>query len=409
MDANPLAQIWHASAHGRSLSREDVANFAVESAAKLAQDPDLSLRAEGHLVFGLSQIWAARAALLLQDAVATDEGIGSAFREYLAQVARSQSEGGDARRAQLLDFDFDELSIPQSLLSDPPSQPLSAGEAASQNADLSIDDIMRGDEGGADLEPDTVVRSAEQQQSLANEIDFDLGGDLNDLPGPLDFGSELEYSSSPPHTPLGDDVEVQIGEEAAAHPVPKPRRKRQQAAVDEVTTLPRRTRPPATILRPLPEPPLVLSPLVPVPSASGLDAATEKLVDPEVVYAEMKRRRNIGEPEEFDPNADFDGGLDGDFDAGLGGSFDGGFDGDVDMLDDEAELTEEMLEAEQKEAKRVIKAELGHRGKSAQFSDLAAAPGARACMLIEVLGMAAKGRLRVEQPAAFGEIRLTRV
>lgn len=414
-----LTKIWRASAKDSHLSREDLNSVKIDAAANalLASAEAITLRAEGHFVYGISQIWNSKTQLLLQDSQKIDENIGTAFREYLRVLTRSDLTQDPSRRGNAnTDLQLsDELKVPDSLLFGRQNAKRRALEG-----DLSVDAIMR--DGDADMpdelsEAENVPRSAEEQavlETLDFGIDEDLGGleDENDAGlENLDFGSDLPYSSSPPHTPRDADIDVEIDGDSSPHVrevVKFTPRKRRGAPVDEVISIERPRRATNKIQRALPVPKKL-------EIEEGdefyipLDAETEKLLDPEYIQEEMRRRRRI-EAGEIDVNVteeeqeeDIEFGmldLSADFSLGV-----------LEMLEDdeeEEEDTPEMLETEQRKARDMIRQSLRKKGDSVAFAELASTPKAKACTLTEILAQAARGKLRVRQNEAWGAVNITK-
>lgn len=435
MDAEALTQIWRASARDGQLEKAEFKKFQVSQAAEAVVDAHLSLRAEGHVVYGISQICNSKAQLLLQDSERVDENTGASFREYIAQ--QHQLEPGSKRQrfnesASLLDLDV--RGLPASLL--PPSMSGVSARAPENAADLSIDDMLRADDAQNNVGDTTangvenVERTAEDEQDLAQELDFSAmlnqnsdqsGGDAGSFDPGMDFGPDPEYSSSPPRTPpqnaFDDDIMVVEGENDAVNRNKKaPSRRVRSAPVDDEINVRRPAK--SRLLRKLP----AVTPKSTTKSNQkgsqaslyiALDDETERLLDPEYVSTKMRERRH----------ADIQRAEIGDISVGDMGDMDMGMD-DMDMemddlpLDDfeaededeeDEEDTEEVLKEDAEKARVAVKQALNKKGSSVAFSSLATDRKARACTLMEVLQLAAKGRITIEQPHAWGDPTLTRV
>lgn len=411
-----LKKIWRAAAKdNHQLSREDLKSVKIDSAtnALLASEEAMSLRAEGHFVYGITQIWNSKTRLLLQDSHKTDENIGTAFRDYLQALTRSNLSLDPSNRAGAnTDLQLsDELTIPDSLLFGRQHAKRRALEG-----DLSVDAIMR--DGDGDMpdelsEGENVPRSAEEQAILEG-LDFGIednsGGleDENDAgPGNLDFGSDLPYSSSPPHTPRDADIDVdidgnsspQVREVAKSAP-----RRRRGAPVDEIISIVRPRRAAGRIQRALPLPKQSQTDEQHDDLYIPLDAETEKLLDPQFIQEEMRRRRRI-EAGEMDVEMEDEQEQEIEFGM-LDLSADLSFEALDELEDDEEEEedTPEMLENEQRKARATIRQSLRRKGDAIAFADLASTPKARACTFMEILAQAAQGKLHAHQDEAWGPI-----
>lgn len=436
MDAEALTQIWRASARDGQLDKAEFKKFHVSEAAEAVIDAHLSLRAEGHVVYGISQICNSKAQLLLQDSERVDENTGASFREYIAQ--QHQMEPGSKRQrvndsASLLDLDV--RGLPASLL--PQSLSDASARAPENAADLSIDDMLRADDAQnnvGDTTADGVVnpeRTAEDEQDLAQELDFSAmlaqnsdqsGADAGSMDPGMDFGPDPEYSSSPPRTPPQDafdeDIMVVEGEHDNVDRNKKlsATRRVRSAPIDEEINIRRPAK--SRLLRKLPTvaPRSTAKSSQKAPQANlyiELDDDAERLLDPEHVSTKMHERRR----------ADLERAEIGDISFGDMGDIDVGMDDDMGMDDFPLEAseveegdsevdeedTEEILKEDAEKARVAVKQALRTKGESVAFTSLAADRKARACTLMEVLQLAAKGRITIEQAHPWGDPMLTRV
>lgn len=394
-----LDTVWDAIAK-EELSRKDCSTVdLVGATTEVVRAPEkYTLRAEGHLVYGISQIWDKKAFFLRQDSVETEQNMETAFSHFLSAMQ------GPARVA------------PPSL--DLVEPDLGSGFLNTKLADRSIDNVVRSsdphDFSDTELLHDDIVRSEAQLEELEHMSELDFGLDdpgLNEGPD-TDLGSDIPYSSSPPHTPRAtDEPDVAIGDEPRVHAPRKSRRRARQAPLDEEITISIPSQLPSKIRRRfvLPAEDAVVGEST---DRISLGSSIEKLLDPESIEREMRHRSGESVAEEpvvdvhlSDDDTQSSGEVQNDdFEFDLGPDYDEP-DFTVDVDEPSEDEVETQLRAQARAARSQIRAAISKQGE-ASFDALAETAPQRACMLMEVLALASRGEVLPEQSQPFAEITL---
>lgn len=440
-----LKTVWETLSKDE-LSRNDCFSVDLESAANeiVANNSQYSLRAEGHLVYGLSQIWDKKAFYLYQDSLETNQNIKAAFSDILdTQPGRHNPINLDLNLNLNLDDQDDQenqenqdddLNLNLNL---PEAEPDLGGEYG----DMSVD-VIRRDGSAHDFDEsmvdEGVLRSQEELNELdaLNELDMDMG-DNPPAPAELDFGPDLDYSSSPPHTPVNDDVlgdanhkqaletHIQDGDHQGNQNKNGKNRRRRQAVVDDEINTRIPLNMPARLKRKIEtvndDDIEVHGEITTIP----LDPEIEKLVDLRYVEAEMKARNpfsglgsnlgdagQAGEGDYFDDaehaerserseRSEFE-------DLGMDATFDDI--PDVRNLDfGSGDESGDDEDTEQKRMSRKMRTELQKSLEEGpvSFDSMVSEPQQRACMLMEVLILAAKNQCTPTQETPYGDIQIT--
>lgn len=353
------------------LSRKDCCGVDLASVTQeiVNAGQQYTLRAEGHLVYGISQIWDKKAFYLKQDSIETEKDIEISFADFLTS-AHIQT------RAAAPSLDFVEPEIPSS----------------QARSDYSVDAVMRSDSNEVDELVDDVVRTETELQELEHmdELALDFGDD-EPFPAPpgLDFGSDLQYSSSPPRTPpnepeiiksvrkrsakqavLDDEISLRIPH---SRTVPQKFRRRLEFKVvrehDEETEIPLGDAAKLLDLEYIEthNEPTANEPIEPI---------TNEPINEEAHLSELEMDFGLDEP-----------------------SF------NLAISDDEHDEHDDELKAVAKQTRaRILRAV--QESEVVEFDDLAQTAQQRACTLMEVLVLASKREITATQTRPFGSIEI---
>lgn len=372
----------------------------------------VSLRVESQLLYGLASVVNRKGHFLLEDSNETNRGLIKLFSQNeIDLVARPDNAEYtlSSQPSQIVDLMPQDLNLSRVLAKINTADSLvysqmSSSEIGSSDLgidmDQSVDLVTRRGEGNNELDDSILPQSETDEQILSR---LNLTENLLSDAGDFDMDISLGNSSPPPEvtTPLGDEQmqDIMIVDSDQEIQRPKAKSKKRPAAkklapLDTETTVALPRRPADKILT---SPPKLVSTEF---------SAIDKLLDPDYIRTEIKRRRLLGsndEPEEdfdipeLDQTAEFD---------------------DSDIIEDDEVIPSSptalpplapledagAMEAEARKARDALSTAM-EKG-SAILQSIGSSRVQKAAAFAEVLAMAAKGQVKISQRSAFSEIRI---
>lgn len=407
-----LEPVWLVSTTDKKLTRQELQRVDVEESTRQLlrkKVGGVSLRVESQLLYGLATVVNRKGHILLEDSNETNRGLIKLFSQNeIDLVTRPDSSELTlaSQPSQIVDLLPQDLNLDQVLAKINTTDTLTHSQVASSeigsselgiDVDQSVDLVTRRGEGDNELD-ESILRQSETDEQILSRLDL-TENVLSDL-GDFDMDVSLGDSSPPPEvsTPLGDEQMQDIMIVDSDPEIPQARAKKRPAVkklapLDAETTAALPSRPADKILT---NPPTLTSPVFSV---------IDKLLDPDYIRTEIKRRRLLGSDDadedfdipELDQTADFD---------------------NSDAMEEEEDVPVSpsavaplppledagAMEVEARKARDALEAAL-EKGP-AIFQSIGSSRVQKAAAFAEMLSMAAKGQVKLHQRSAFSDIRI---